>query len=219
MWMKGLLYKDLALMGRQAKLMLLYILVFGVVFMGFMGNTSFALSFISLMMFMFSINCFAYDEQASFDKLTAAAPVPKRAVVLARYLSSLIFWIAGTAGIALVGFVAQGVKAGGALPDWSGEWPTLVASFALVLLFMAVLFPILYRFGSTKSRLVLILVCCVPVFAVGAVIGVIQDGQTTLPALPPAFLSTLPYFAAAILLLGLLLSFSLSVRILERKEY
>lgn len=47
----------------------------------------------------------------------------------------------------------------------------------------------------------------------------IQDGQTTLPALPPAFLSTLPYFAAAILLLGLLLSFSLSVRILERKEY
>ncbi len=40
MWMKGLLYKDLALMGRQAKLMLLYILVFGVVFMGFMGNTS-----------------------------------------------------------------------------------------------------------------------------------------------------------------------------------
>ena len=65
----------------------------------------------------------------------------------------------------------------------------------------------------------LILVCCVPVFAVGAVIGVIQDGQTTLPALPPAFLSTLPYFAAAILLLGLLLSFSLSVRILERKEY
>ena len=219
MWMKGLLYKDLALMGRQAKLMLLYILVFGVVFMGFMGNTSFALSFISLMMFMFSINCFAYDEQASFDKLTAAAPVPKRAVVLARYLSSLIIWIAGTAGIALVGFVAQVVKAGGALPDWSGEWPTLVASFALVLLFMAVLFPILYRFGSTKSRLVLILVCCVPVFAVGAVIGVIQDGQTTLPALPPAFLSTLPYFAAAILLLGLLLSFSLSVRILERKEY
>ena len=86
-------------------------------------------------------------------------------------------------------------------------------------LFMAVLFPILYRFGSTKSRLVLILVCCVPVFAVGAVIGVIQDGQTTLPALPPAFLSTLPYFAAAFLLLGLLLSFSLSVRILERKEY
>ncbi len=68
----------------------------------------------------------------------------------------------------------------------SGEWPTLVASFALVLLFMAVLFPILYRFGSTKSRLVLILVCCVPVFAVGAVIGVIQDGQTTpcLPCLP-----------------------------------
>ena len=112
--MKGLLYKDLALMGRQAKLMLLYILVFGVVFMGFMGNTSFALSFISLMMFMFSINCFAYDEQASFDKLTAAAPVPKRAVVLARYLSSLIIWIAGTAGIGPGGVGAPGGKAGGA---------------------------------------------------------------------------------------------------------
>lgn len=219
MWMKGLLYKDFALVGRQAKLMLLYILIFGVVFMGIMENTSFALSFISLMMFMFSINCFAYDEQAAFDKLTAAAPVPKRAVVLARYLSAFLIWIVGTAGISLVGFVAQLIKAGGTLPDWSGEWPFLAASSVLVLLFMSVLFPIVYRFGSTKSRMLLILICCVPIFAVGAVMSVIQDSQIQLPALPPAFLSTLPYFGAAILLLGLLLSVSLSVRILERKEY
>lgn len=217
--MKGLLYKDFALIGRQAKLMLLYVLVFGVLFMGVMENTSFALSFISLMMFMFSINCFAYDEQASFDKLVAASPLPKRAVVLARYLSSLLLWIAGTAGIALIGILVQSVRAGGRIPDWSGELPVLGISFAMVLLFMAVLFPILYRFGSTRSRMVLVLVCCVPVIVITAAAGILQDEEFVLPALPPAFLSTLPIFMAVILLLGLLLSFSLSVRILERKEY
>ena len=41
--------------------------------------------------------------EARFLQATAAAPVPKRAVVLARYLSSLIIWIAGTAGIDAVG--------------------------------------------------------------------------------------------------------------------
>lgn len=217
--MKGLIYKDFALVGRQFKLVVLYILVFGVVFMGIMENVSFALSFISLMIFMLSINCFAYDEQASFDKFVAASPLPKRAVVLARYLSSLLLWIVGTAAITLVGFLVQTVRAGGRIPDWSGELPILGLSAAMVLVFMAVLFPILYRFGSTKSRIVLLLVCCVPVVALNSVAGILQDAEFVPPVLPPAFLSTLPVFIAAILLLGLLLSFSLSVRILERKEY
>ena len=81
----------------------------------------------------------------------AASPLPKRAVVLARYLSSLLLWIAGTAGIALIGILVQTVRVGGRIPDWSGELPVLGISFAMVLLFMAVLFPILYRFGSTRS--------------------------------------------------------------------
>ncbi len=67
--MKGLLYKDLTLAAQQLRLMVLYILLFGVVFIGLMDNTSFALSFVSLMMFMLSMNCFTYDEQVSYDKL------------------------------------------------------------------------------------------------------------------------------------------------------
>lgn len=215
--MKGLLYKDLTLAAQQLRLMVLYILLFGVVFIGLMDNTSFALSFVSLMMFMLSMNCFTYDEQVSYDKLVAASPVPKRQVVLARYLASLIIWILGTFGIVVVGYVTQVIKGRGALPDWSGQIMNLVVGLGMVLVFMAVLFPILYRFGSTKSRMVLILVCCVPIFAVGAVTSLIQEEG--LPALPPSFMATLPWLIGAILIVGLILSFSISVRILERKEY
>ena len=215
--MKGRLYKDLMLVTQQLRLMVIYILLFGVVFIGLMDNTSFALSFVSLMMFMLSMNCFTYDEQVSYDKLVAASPVPKRQVVFARYLASLIIWILGTLGIVVVGFVTQVIKGRGALPDWSGQIMNLAVGLGMVLVFMAVLFPILYRFGSTKSRMVLILICCVPIFAVGAVTSLIQEEG--LPALPPSFLTTLPWLIGAILIVGLILSFSISVRILERKEY
>ena len=147
----------------------------------------------------------------------AASPVPKRQVVLARYLASLIIWILGTFGIVVVGYVTQVIKGRGALPDWSGQIMNLVVGLGMVLVFMAVLFPILYRFGGTKSRMVLILVCCVPIFAVGAVTSLIQEEG--LPALPPSFMATLPWLIGAILIVGLILSFSISVRILERKEY
>ena len=60
-------------------------------------------------------------------------------------------------------------------------------------------------------------VCCVPIFAVGAVTSLIQEEG--LPALPPSFMATLPWLIGAILIVGLILSFSISVRILERKEY
>ncbi len=215
--MKGLFYKDMMLAAQQLRLMVVYILLFGVVFIGLMDNTSFALSFISLMMFMLSMNCFTYDEQVSYDKLVAASPVPKRQVVLARYLAALAIWILGTLGIVVVGFVTQVIKGRGAVPDWSGQFANLAVGFGMVLVFMAVLFPILYRFGSTKSRMVLILVCCVPIFVVGAVTSLIHEEG--LPALPPAFLSSLPWLIGAILIVGLILSFSISVRILERKEY
>lgn len=100
--MKGLIYKDLSLIGRQGKFLIVYILLMVVLFSGVEDRAASMSAFITIICFMLSINCFAYDEQSGFDKLTAASPLSTMQVVLSRYVSSLLLGLLGclvTAGV------------------------------------------------------------------------------------------------------------------------
>ena len=92
--MKGLIYKDLSLIGRQGKFFIVYIVLMVAIFSGIGDGAASMSSFMAVVCFMLSINCFAYDEQNGFDKLVAASPLPPMQVVLSRYASSGIphFW-------------------------------------------------------------------------------------------------------------------------------
>ena len=80
--MKGLVYKDLSLIGRQGKFLFVYLLVFVLIFSAVGDGASTVTSFLSVVCFMLSINCFAYDEQCGFGKLVAASPLRPLRVAL-----------------------------------------------------------------------------------------------------------------------------------------
>lgn len=212
--MKGLIQKDFYLIMRHAKFLLLYILLFAVVF-SFSGSGELSLSgFLSLVSFMLIINCFAYDEQAGFDKRIAASPLSRAKIVWARYLSAFLLW-----GIGIVLTTALDIVLG--LVRRNPPEPLIllqnaVISLGIAVFFMAILFPLIYRYGVNKSRLLLLIVTVAPVLALMLFGGRLEEN---VPALPPAFVQMLPWAIAAILLLGLWLSVSLSVRIYERKEF
>ena len=103
--MKGLIYKDLSLIGRQGKFFIVYIVLMVAIFSGIGDGAASMSSFMAVVCFMLSINCFAYDEQNGFDKLVAASPLPPMQVVLSRYASSLLLGLLGcllTAGVSSV---------------------------------------------------------------------------------------------------------------------
>lgn len=77
--MKGLIYKDLSLIGRQGKFFIVYIVLMVAIFSGIGDGAASMSSFMAVVCFMLSINCFAYDEQNGFDKLVAASPLPPHA--------------------------------------------------------------------------------------------------------------------------------------------
>ena len=93
--MKGLIYKDLSLIGRQGKFFIVYIVLMVAIFSGIGDGAASMSSFMAVVCFMLSINCFAYDEQNGFDKLVAASPLPPMQVVLSRYASSLLLGMLG----------------------------------------------------------------------------------------------------------------------------
>ena len=70
--MKGLIYKDLSLIGRQGKFFIVYIVLMVAIFSGIGDGAASMSSFMAVVCFMLSINCFAYDEQNGFDKLVAS---------------------------------------------------------------------------------------------------------------------------------------------------
>lgn len=215
---KGLIHKDWRLMGRQLKLLLAYIVIFTVVFSMTLNNSGAMVSFFSVMLFFMAINCFAYDEQVNFGKLAAASPVPVRTLVLSRYASALLLGIGGSAVLTLVNFLVMRYHSPGEVSPGDALL-SFAVSVAAALLLVSVMFPILYKFGVNKSRLLILLVFAVPSLLFLGFHALFPHASFSGFSLPDSFLAILPYLLAALLLLLLAGSVSLSAHILKTKEY
>lgn len=215
--MKGLFVKDWRLMSRQMKIMLVFVLVFVGMFSFSMENSLALSGLYSVVFLMLSINCFAYDEMCHFEKLTAAAPIPKSRVVLSRYLAALAV---DALGMVIIAVVYGGIRLFRGRPSAEilGDLSVIAACSLAGILLISVLFPLFYKFGVNKSRLILILAFAIPAGLVGAGMSILGKADLTLQ-FSPVFLRSLPFLLIAILLLGLWLSISISTRILENKEY
>lgn len=212
--MKGLIYKDLALIASQGKFFIIYLLAFNVLF-SFLGDGSGIGSFAVLICFMLSINCFAYDEQCRFDKLAAASPVPAGQVVLARYLSSMILGVFGCVLTVGIGSVLQLIRRQHAFFELLAA---LGVAVCLSLLFMTILFPLFYKFGVNKSRILMLIVCVLPAFAF-PLLAEWFPGIWDFLEVPPALWSIWGWVAVAGLVLLLAASIALSRSIVRHKQY
>lgn len=202
--MLGFLKRDLSLQMVNAKFYLCFVLAFA----GLAVFTDFAASFASLYLVIFSgtsiMSIFSYDEANHWETYAAAAPNGRRAMVDARYLLA--------AGIGVVVFLFQLVLG---ILDKSNQLETALLYAGAFLLYAAVILPIAYRFGGTKSRIVMIVVVAAfsALIAIGATsLQVFADGD------PLAILGVLPLLAPPLGAAALLISHRISRHIMAVKE-
>lgn len=202
--MLGFLKRDLSLQMVNAKFYLCFVLAFA----GLAVFTDFAASFASLYLVIFSgtsiMSLFSYDEANHWEAYAAAAPNGRRAMVDARYLLA--------AGIGVVVFLFQLVLG---ILDKSNQLETALLYAGAFLLYAAVILPIAYRFGGTKSRIVMIVVVAAfsALIAIGATsLQVFADGD------PLAILGVLPLLALPLGAAALLISHRISRHIMAVKE-
>ena len=202
--MLGFLKRDLSLQMVNAKFYLCFVLAFA----GLAVFTDFAASFVSLYLVIFSgtsiMSIFSYDEANHWEAYAAAAPNGRRAMVDARYLLA--------AGIGVVVFLFQLVLG---ILDKSNQLETALLYAGAFLLYAAVILPIAYRFGGTKSRIVMIVVVAAfsALIAIGATsLQVFADGD------PLAILGVLPLLALPLGAAALLISHRISRHIMAVKE-
>lgn len=210
--MTGLIKKDFYLSVSMFKSYVLVAAVFALLTLAGIYEISFFVTYMSVMCIMIPVNLFAYDEQARWDKYAAALPSGRAGVVKARYLftilvclGSLLFALLLQLIVALVSG-AQGQERVDFL--LSGLFPAAYGCFM-----NAILLPLLFKFGSQKGRIYLIL-------ALGVGVGVIFGGLTGLKEMGISLSElTLPLFVLPVVgLLALIPSYLLSRRIFFHKD-
>lgn len=201
--MLGFLKRDLFLQAANGRFYLCFILAFA----GLAAFSDFSAAFASLYLVIFSgtsiMSLFSYDEANHWEAYAAAAPGGRRAMVDARYVLA-----AGIGGVVFLFQLLLGIL------DKSGQLETALLYAGTFLLYASLILPISYRFGGTKSRMVMIVV-------VGLFSAAIALAATSLHIFtedPLALLGLLPYLALPLGAAALLVSHRVSRRIMAKKE-
>ncbi len=146
--MKGLLYKDFLVLWKQMKFVIFMVAIFTM-----MPDTGLSLNtfFVAYSGLLIPITLFAYDERAKWDSLAAMLPYSTKDMVLSRYVFA---WLASAYAVLcyLLGqlFFQSGLMGEGLI--------TLGMTLTILLVVQAVYFPILFRLGAEKGRLVMFVV-------------------------------------------------------------
>ena len=205
--MTGLLKKDLFVADKSGRLLLVLALVFSMVpSLGAFGST-----YAMMMAFMLPLNSIAYDERCKWDRYAAMLPYRTEQIVWSKYLLSFIFTLLAE-GIVLLGAVIRSRLTYSF--DW-GEQLQMAALLAAAMVFITALgLPAIYRFGSEKGRLVMILIMGAGLGVALGIVNILEEipGQRGLP------FPVLLFLGAALAAGGTYASFRLSVRFYRRRQ-
>ena len=209
--MKGLILKDLLLIKGNARYILIFLVIFGLIALEGNDVLYFIPAFISMMMFM---TTFSYDEYNKWDAYAVTLPIKKENIVLSKYVGSTILL-----GIALiltfiislvVGLVTEQL-------DMQKNITLLLGCGGAVLLVEAIMYPLLIKFGVEKGRIWVFLGIFLSSFIIGFIF---QKASFTIPENLMTFLSQyLPWLLAAALLLILIISYTISKKLYLKKEF
>ena len=152
--MKGLLLMDFKFLKRQTKfLVIVGLLVF--VFLFNKDMSSFGVSYATMLFGIFAINSIYYDEANNGNAFLFTLPFSRKEYVFSKYLFGMIMgggaWLLSSLiGIGYLSMANTGIN----IAEWFG---INVVYLILLLVMLSFMFPIQFKFGMEKSRLVMII--------------------------------------------------------------
>ncbi|HIT19276.1 MAG TPA: ABC-2 transporter permease [Candidatus Fimivivens faecavium] len=208
--MKGLLIKELRNILRYAKTLLILLVFYAALsFTWGGGQGSFLGGMIVMLVLIMSITSFSYDDLCKWDRYALTLPLTRREIVRSKYLFAMILLGAGLL-LSLAAGVGFSLAGGG--EDLVETLASTAGSLIAALFLTSVMIPLIYRFGTEKSRLMLFAVAVLPT---AALFLLYQSGVTiTEQALKAALIAAVPVSVVLFYL-----SYRVSAAIYERKEF
>ena len=193
--MKGLLLKDWYVLWGGAKRLLFLIALYIVI-----GEFSAGIGSVGVLLCaMLPTSCMSYDERSRWDRYALSMPLSAKDLVVSKYLLGYLSLLAGAALKLIVMLLPFGN---------GGDFASLALLLAATLLYIAVQFPILFRFGIESGRIWMMLLTAA--FAIGVVtLGTAASMNVDL--------TKLPYLALAAAIILQLPSFYLAVKLRAKR--
>lgn len=215
--MTGLIAKDFLVMRKSIKTYILFLLFYFVMTALGIFPVSFVTSMVQLIIMMLPLSAFSYDELAKWDRYAFSLPLGRRAVAGARYLFALLLSLFA-ALFGLVSCLILSVFFHD--PNLVENCLTVTVSLALGLLYCDILLPLTYKLGPERARPYFYLVIFLPIILLFVAFKLeLLGGLAFLLKLPDAVVIPFLLLLPLLPLLGMGISFLISCRILERKEF
>ncbi|MEE0777074.1 MAG: ABC-2 transporter permease [Bacillota bacterium] len=149
--MLGLIYKDLMTLKRSLGFSFLWFLAFGV-FCGYLSSLDFFCGVVSVFCAVLPLTTMSYDSQWGWETFALSTGISRRTMALSRYVLCLLLTLAAV----VINFLMRAFLA---------QDSSVLESLAIVLaiagaslMMMALMMPLMYKFGVEKGRMFLMLV-------------------------------------------------------------
>lgn len=205
--MKGLILKDLLTLKKAFKSYLILFVIY--ILIDMTSDQSFLTLGISFIIAtMIPIAAISYDERSKWDKLVNTMPFSRREIVYSKYILGFVMIVSAFA----VTFVFS------KLP-MEERLPIAFVTSSMCILYQAVLIPVLFKFGSEKGRIIMMVAMFVP-FAAAGIIGKMLDiDGAAVSGFIDGHLTAIVVCMVVALAVIYALSVIMSVKIYSKKEF
>ena len=167
-----------------------------------------------LLSIMMPISSMSYDEAGQWYRYAFSLPIPRRTLVLSKYVLGFLVSLGGLVVSAIGNIIILALTNG---ENALESWLTIIGFLELGVIFLSIIIPILFKYGVEKGRLFIVVIAVIPSLLVALLGSTLKTSGTLMPSaeLLQAILYSSPLFTLAIFLI----SFRISVGICRKKEY
>ncbi|HBN6217411.1 TPA: ABC-2 transporter permease, partial [Clostridioides difficile] len=203
--MKGLILKDLLNLKGNVKFILLFIIMFG--FMSSLGdgNINNFIGVIIVLCTTMIVSTFSYDDLNKWDSYVLTMPINRNDIVLSKYLTMLIFSFIGVL-VSLIVSVTIGYFKNTLILNETLLINALILSISVC--FGSLILPLIYKFGTERARLLMILCFLVPTLALLVFKSILENISS--PISIEIILNTLVYSLPFVAILLFVISYFIS---------
>ena len=212
--MIALLKKDIFVMDKQMRLMVILALFFLLL----PNGGSYGSSYTALISVMLPMSTISYDERCKWDRYAAVLPWTPQQIVGSKYILSYVATVASILMV-LAAYLIRPLYSDEVV-IWEDVWSMLGIYLGVLVVMTAVIYPLMYRFGTERGRLILVAIF-VGIFIVffGAAVLLVENVKHLALWLGEIPAPVLAVAAALVVAVGSFLSYRLSVRFyLRRRE-
>lgn len=209
--MFGLIKKDLFLVKKNLKLLIIIFIAFTITSLENQKDLSFLPAFISMMICM---SAFSYDEYNKWDSYAISLPNGRKNIVKAKYLATIILILTTTIITTIISLILEYKSNNLNIDNMLSN--TLGCLFAITLI-QSIIYPLIFKLGIEKGRIYLF----VGIFVLSTIMGLLLP-KTKL-AIPKNIILLLNNYYIIILpilmIIFLLISYKISDYIYKNKEF